>query len=93
MGSGYITWGKVMRATKGTFHFCTEAKNERSCNFTAVCLQGVEINSAQGNCTFRNDCLHNSSQFFLCTRICICICLMSYFKIQFSCTAVGKPAH
>ena len=31
-----------------TFQFCTEAMNDSSRNFTAVCLQGVEINSAQG---------------------------------------------
>jgi hypothetical protein len=80
-----------MRASDRTFQFCTEVKNEWSCNFTADCLQGVEINSAQGKFTFRKDYLHPSSQFFWCT--CICICLMSHFKIQFHCTAVGRPAH
>jgi len=42
-----VSWCKRMRATNRTFQFCTEAVNDCSCNFTAVCLQGVEINSAQ----------------------------------------------
>ena len=73
-----------------TVHFRFVPKLRMS-DFTAVCLQGVEISSPEGNLTSRKHCLQRSSQFFW--RTCICICLMSYFKIQFHCTVVGKLAH